>query len=611
MNRLQKIKNIESYSIGLSLLILYTMGTIQLNITNLLIVTSSIVISLFFNQQLSSQIDLENTISQVNKKEKPILYMGNYYTNNLNEQRESERYFNTMTHKKIVSRKIATGLYLVSLFILFRSASNPLISDIMLLPIFISGVIVINTTTRGHLLIPYFITLIFCLVSVIIVQKNLGTQHTFLIPLTIFYLSIIYRKKTFKFSIKSVFLYLSLFMAFSAIIPNRDNLYRFKWLKNSSPFQKKLKSVHQNTSHYPSPSDLKSLPIKKINPAIKNDAISVIEQLDKLKEDLTETKNLVSKISLSSNLNQLPNGASLRNPLIEHNFRLEKLIQEASHLQSSTQQIFNENTMTQANIEASLENMHAFINKTTNFKNDFHKDISQYFKKTPSSYDHNHQKPIKRDLEKFIKKISQDSKNKKTNPIVSLNQNKFLDTDEISQHIENITELSKSNHPPGILRPAKNDKYKNFNFFKFGKSLKKIIAFIFIILVLQFITKYLKKSHIVDIIDTRPRYRTNRKIREEYAKIKTLKLSPYEFLIQTFNFFLNATHQTYISDKEASPPPKITGHLFGRQVKSLAKESSIMADIFCQCFYGNKKLHQKTMKNYKRALKKILKHFRV
>jgi hypothetical protein len=92
------------------------------------------------------------------------------------------------------------------------------------------------------------------------------------------------------------------------------------------------------------------------------------------------------------------------------------------------------------------------------------------------------------------------------------------------------------------------------------------------------------------------------------AHFRKLRLPAKEEIIQTYNLFLELMNETVIPCPPYLPPLTYETYLADR-FPSLSAETKKMTQLFCRCLYGEQKIPEIELDQFRRASQNVMKHF--
>ena len=198
-----------------------------------------------------------------------------------------------------------------------------------------------------------------------------------------------------------------------------------------------------------------------------------------------------------------------------------------------------------------------------------------------------------------------------------------VDREQLRKELEKLKQIeiqasSKSKQPKPLEYKRSSEVFKKSsevrknlkeqkNGFEWNR-IKKILPILLLTLVLWYLTNRLKKTGI-ETIET-PEPKDLPELRKKWRLLRKMKLSPREEIIAHYNLFHECMQKIHYSDHEAPPSCIIDKDLMEITPK-LSKSSHALTEIYAQCFYGNKNVHDKALVIFRKAMKNVLKVYQI
>lgn len=199
------------------------------------------------------------------------------------------------------------------------------------------------------------------------------------------------------------------------------------------------------------------------------------------------------------------------------------------------------------------------------------------------------------------------------------NQEKLSAEDRrlLAEQIENLNKLNlpenrkeeiqdiKPETEQDLLKTLSDDKTKEKSLIERMKKLLPLLIGAFILVLLNYL---LRKKGIKKIEGADPQ--VMEELKEEWKKLKKLKLSPREEVIHYYNLFHQSLQQIHYVEHEA-PPSCIIYEDMKEFHPVLEKSTLVMTEVFAQCYYGEKNVTPDALKLFRKAVGNILKVYQL
>jgi hypothetical protein len=552
------------------------------------------------------------------------------------EELQEERYMNHFQLNIHVKRQFFTYFFLaLAVFVLFLRGNVPL-SLASIIPI-VCGFFFIKSVYIGHLLVPLILN-IYSVIAHYEKNVSLGIYglYIFLVFWTLKSMSEV-SGEYLKW--KKTLIILPAVVLFSASIYGLSYFFEHKQTPQEkteklNPARKALRQARTQSNSLLT--ELSSLPENSATTSLKQQVMDQLQDISKLEETLNSEQVLKQKTQdmqkmlgniLDKNLELTQSSKELKSNLLDRKEsglsptleelaarhstgqteRLKKLSQQIQENQEKLFQVQNSASKNNPNqetkeLEKIREELKAEFEKTSHLSDPEKNELFEYIEKKQQEL------KVLEGLGAKKEAIENQTKNleglKELSVKATPNQNELNQISQkimASKKIDDLkAEMKTSNQTP-LQQINESQALKAFD--KKPIPWKKFLPLLILALGFLIVSYFMKKKGIkeVEILDPE----LLKELKEEWRRIKKLKLTPREEVIYYYNILHDVFQKVHYPEHE-TPPSCIVFRDMKELNPNLNKATFLVTEIYTQCFYGNKEVNLSTLKSYRRSINSIM-----
>lgn len=553
-------------------------------------------------------------------KDKKVIVAGEHISTQKEKDQQEDRFLNIFATERIIKRRVFTWLLFFAGLWFFQYKLGIEFSLETIAPLFIC-IVIVNSFYAGHFLVALLLNL------VVVLYRYTGEVHpVFYLTYSMLFLVCLFLigtgrenltlKKVARIFILAVAL-MGVTFGISTVLPDQEHI------EKQAPMDvESVQSIKEKLSKMKVDLGNIKLKIPEKNMAGLQDRIRMFESMLDGKHTVSERESLNKQLkSITEDFGNLKTEFQAKVDLegkwpgfspedLETLSKFKDRSKRASNLDQASEdlkQLGKALEDVQMNISAgnlSAEE-YARLEKTANKLSE---DINLI--KDPKAISEIEKEAFNRMLTKLPEDQASQFKSQVSSGAISPedkeNLIQTLENFQADKNSEKKTELAFSEKDETeLLQQMEKERKESGDKFQF---LNKILPMFLAGLVVLFITYLLRKKGIKKIITQDEQ--VIQELKDEWKKLKKLKLSPREEVIHYYNLYHESIQKIHYESHE-TPPSCIVYEDMKEFQPVLEKSTKVLTEVFAQCYYGDKEVSGDSLKYFRKAISIILKVYQL